>query len=971
MLALQTDMSVPKDVNRIRLQVLVGNKLQHDQTYPVSPEKNGAKLPATLAIVAGDQKNPTVQVRVIGIREQGKELEARTFAKVVTTVPTSRIATLRIPIQWLCDGTARPDGDGFASTCQPAGKDIDVEDERACVAGECKPVLVDSALLPDFAPEDIFGGDPGPGGFTGVCFDTAPCFDAGFVAVPNEDCELRLNVPDNGEVNVALQFPLEVDDTEGTGICGEDACYVPLDQDQTYGWSIPGSGGAGSDDPREGEGGEGVDGSGLTTVKLPPSVCDRVDEGIAQAVRVTYACQTKTPKYPTCGPWSAVEDPPSNGVGGSSSTGSMINTTTSGGGSSQVSQCTSIAGETIDTGDPDVDAYIFAVRQLVPVAAQYREMAERGCAGLLGLNVVGDRTEEELLTLCQEAADEVNALLAASALNPILAEGYCVSDMAAQQACDERCGDASLCGEDPDSRCSEFVGDCVEGGPCQDGCYGNRELPTQCAGSCYGECIGDCSGRCTLADGSVAVEGCSGLCQGICTGECAGNCMNSELCSTTCLAPEPTDVCGGLAEDVTCRTPLSAELCAEDMCLVSCEVDAAATRVCKPSIVSVYGTPTSDGRPISNQDRARLEGNLGPLADVVLQTADLESTLDHLATAITAIGEQISDDPNFLEPEVLLCFSEAGGLYSQAVVDLQMANASAASVINYFYFTDVSGSAGGSGGDGGTGGVGGVGGVPPAGGTAGEGGSGGSNGGSSSTCSLGPCTSHSECGPGFCVGSCDRALTRCSSDDECPVDFCDLSSLSCTVSGTPCQTDDVCNGPDTCAGRACDCEVAPPAGGASGAGGVGGAGAGGTGGTGGAGASGAGGTLGGASGAGGSSGFGGVAGSGGTVGGAGGFGGAGGGPESCGFGSEVTNCEICLSNICCSTALACDEDPFCGPLSDPYSQIQCVVACHGGTWGAATTECEASCGLDGQLSDATHALLSCSAECGPCTTVGD
>ena len=57
MLALQTDMSIPKDVNRIRLQVYVGDHLQHDDTYPVAPEPNGTKLPATLAIVAGENPN--------------------------------------------------------------------------------------------------------------------------------------------------------------------------------------------------------------------------------------------------------------------------------------------------------------------------------------------------------------------------------------------------------------------------------------------------------------------------------------------------------------------------------------------------------------------------------------------------------------------------------------------------------------------------------------------------------------------------------------------------------------------------------------------------------------------------------------------------------------------------------------------------------------------------------------------------
>ena len=257
MLALQTDMSIPKDVNRIRLQVFVGAQLRHDETYAVAPEPGGTKLPATLAIVAGEDPNPTVQVQVIGIREEGADTLARTFAKVVTTVPKSRIATLRVPIQWLCDGSAHEIGDEqYESTCE---QDED-EDERACVAGDCKSVVVDSETLPDFVPEEIFGGNPGPEGISGICFDTERCFDAGFEVTPNDDCELALDVPAGGEVNVALQFPAEVDGEEGTGICGEEACYVPLDKDPAYGWSLEGEGnGAGGDDsgdePGDGEGG--------------------------------------------------------------------------------------------------------------------------------------------------------------------------------------------------------------------------------------------------------------------------------------------------------------------------------------------------------------------------------------------------------------------------------------------------------------------------------------------------------------------------------------------------------------------------------------------------------------------------------------------------------------------------------------------------------------------------------------------
>ena len=48
MLALQTDMALPKDVSSVRILVLVNGAPRFDRTYPVGPE--GAKIPATLAI---------------------------------------------------------------------------------------------------------------------------------------------------------------------------------------------------------------------------------------------------------------------------------------------------------------------------------------------------------------------------------------------------------------------------------------------------------------------------------------------------------------------------------------------------------------------------------------------------------------------------------------------------------------------------------------------------------------------------------------------------------------------------------------------------------------------------------------------------------------------------------------------------------------------------------------------------------
>ena len=46
--------------------------------------------------------------------------------------------------------------------------------------------------------------------------------------------------------------------------------------------------------------------------------------------------------------------------------------------------------------------------------------------------------------------------------------------------------------------------------------------------------------------------------------------------------------------------------------------------------------------------------------------------------------------------------------------------------------------------------------------------------------------------------------------------------------------------------------------------------------------------------------------------------------------------------------------------------MQCVVNCQGG-YGFPTSECEASCGQDGILTDVAVNLLSCGGECFDCT----
>jgi hypothetical protein len=87
---------------------------------------------------------------------------------------------------------------------------------------------------------------------------------------------------------------------------------VPLDRDPTYGWTTregstsTDAGGAGGEHGQAGAGNQSNSGARQLRVALPEAVCDRISAKKVLAVRVSTSCQTKTPQYPTCGPWSSV-----------------------------------------------------------------------------------------------------------------------------------------------------------------------------------------------------------------------------------------------------------------------------------------------------------------------------------------------------------------------------------------------------------------------------------------------------------------------------------------------------------------------------------------------------------------------------------------------------------------------------------------------------------------------------------------
>jgi hypothetical protein len=297
-LALQTDMSMPEDVTKVKIEVKADGVSRFDNIFIIDPNQATAEqIPATLSVVAGEKESETIELKIVALRDlPGGGDEPRTLSKTVTTIPKERIAMLRVPMQWLCtdqDGDFITDlGDGeYESACDPVGGK-----EASCVAGGCKDVHIDSSHLPDFAADAVFGGSDEPGS-GGKCFPTEQCFNLGEEdLVPDADCVVTYDPPSDEILNFAI---LAVNG----GICSGSHCYVGLDKNRDFGWFEleEGETSGGADSPQRAPLGR--------RFQLPQGVCTRIADGRAVGVRVSTAdeCQvTKTAKYPTCGPWSSV-----------------------------------------------------------------------------------------------------------------------------------------------------------------------------------------------------------------------------------------------------------------------------------------------------------------------------------------------------------------------------------------------------------------------------------------------------------------------------------------------------------------------------------------------------------------------------------------------------------------------------------------------------------------------------------------
>ncbi|MDC0741587.1 hypothetical protein [Polyangium mundeleinium] len=301
-LALQTDMSLPKDIDRIRIVVSYedtgGIVFQENYDRIVDPgNPSPIRLPATLSIIANEEENRPIRVKVLafrGLLTQGNFVDPiiRVVRDAVTTVPRDRVATLPVPIEFLCDGAAKPKTD-------PSGKPVRDDDGKliyestcgdglTCKAGKCVTEVVPETELVTYEPEETFGGGTGNG--DGTCFDTGTCFEGAtglaldLAAFDADGTTCRAAVPSGmftaGVFNVGLE-------TQGSGMCTAKGCFVALDAQSDGGWKA------------ESE----------TAVVLPSAVCEKFKKAeIARVVGTPVGpapCEQKRTSIPTCGPWSS------------------------------------------------------------------------------------------------------------------------------------------------------------------------------------------------------------------------------------------------------------------------------------------------------------------------------------------------------------------------------------------------------------------------------------------------------------------------------------------------------------------------------------------------------------------------------------------------------------------------------------------------------------------------------------------
>ena len=284
---ISTDMQTPKDISVLSVFITTDCR---SSSIPGQYLGRLRELPSTLAVVEPEQQGAQVRFRVIGFQNQ----TARVLRDVLTTVPHQRRALLRLPLDFLDDGSGigmlpasdvpggpggAPDGttnfdpDMIASKCNFAN-------QMTSIAGVCTTASIDSSTLPDYADDQVFGArerrrygmlrraeltSRPPRPVTGLDMGT---------------CSFTL--PDTAN---AATLNLAFATSNQTGAQVGNNYFVPLESDPNKGWTLQGG-----------------------TVQMVPGVCAKLQSSNAQLYLSGGSCAPKVESNPVCQPTVAPLD---------------------------------------------------------------------------------------------------------------------------------------------------------------------------------------------------------------------------------------------------------------------------------------------------------------------------------------------------------------------------------------------------------------------------------------------------------------------------------------------------------------------------------------------------------------------------------------------------------------------------------------------------------------------------------------
>jgi hypothetical protein len=261
----KTDLALPKDVDRLTLDVSQGGKLllHEDQLLGAGH----LLVPAEFRVPPTGNTAPAL-IRGVAYKDGKPAIER----SAVTPIPAASVGVVQLAMNYLCVGTANADG---TSTCGV---------ERTCNQGACQTAVTTAEARVAVAARDggADGGDAGAATATNGCFDVGACFAAATPAtIEPVTCSLPLPAQaDQARLNVALELP-----AGGAGVCGAKACWVVLDH-APDGWIVEG-----------------------TRIRLAASICQPQGGAPIPTVVVTTSCGAKTAGTPSCGTWSRVMTP--------------------------------------------------------------------------------------------------------------------------------------------------------------------------------------------------------------------------------------------------------------------------------------------------------------------------------------------------------------------------------------------------------------------------------------------------------------------------------------------------------------------------------------------------------------------------------------------------------------------------------------------------------------------------------------